>query len=350
MTSINFLNDAILGGWDPNIEYQGTALAAARNSPRAIHRIVAALAWLDAIVNCHSGHFNAAAADLRHLGVKTAAHLHLLDMTPFGRSVGHPILALAYEHAYDLILCNSRQLMSWMHGAGIPIEKLVLVPNAPGHPVDAAVRQKTLALRGSSSNESLNVLFLGRLDRQKGIDRLAEVVKRTRDLDLPVNWRIVGSSVTGDDPAPPILQGLLEPAVFDSQQLTSLYAWADVLVLLSDYEGIPLSVLEAQRLGVVVIATNVGALSEIISNGENGFLVEPGTAIEQTVTLLKFLGEVPALRAKIAASASKVIEWPQAAKELIGIVGAMVDTDRASISQKRPVKKTRTQTGASQPA
>lgn len=341
--SINFLNDEVFDGWDPNAEYQGTALPAARNSPRATSRISAALAWLDAVVNCHSGAFNAAAADLRQLGVKTAAHLHLLDMSPFGRSVGHPMITLAYEHAYDLILCNSHQLESWMHAAGIPYEKLLRVPNAPGHPVESAWRERILAQRRSSCNPRLNVLYLGRLDRQKGVDRLAELVQQTRDLNLPIDWRIVGSRVAGDCPIPPLLDGLQEPAVFESPQLTSLFSWADVMVLLSDYEGVPLSILEAQRLGVVVIATRVGALSEIISHGTSGFLTEPEHSVEQTIDLLKALIDVPKLRSKIAASAFHVIDWPEAAAELIERMTDMVESQRKSSSSMIPAGSHRAQ-------
>jgi glycosyltransferase involved in cell wall biosynthesis len=331
-TSINFLNDAAFGGWDPDSDYQGTTLPAARNNPRAINRIVAALAWLDVVVNCHASEFNAAAANLRRLGVKTAAHLHLLDLTAHGRSVGHPLIALAYEHAYDLILCNSQQLLAWMHGAGIPYEKLVHVPNAPGYPVDEARRETSLAERRSPAKRRINALYIGRLDRQKGIDRLAELVQRTRELDLLIDWRIVGSSVSGDCPTPPILQALLEPPVFESEQLISIFGWADVLVLLSDYEGVPLSVLEAQRLGVVVIATNVGALPEIISHGKTGFLVERETAVEETLHLLGYLIGVPALRSRIASTAaSQVIEWPEAAGAAICRIEALVAAD-----QKRP--------------
>jgi glycosyltransferase involved in cell wall biosynthesis len=336
VSSIHFLNDDAFGSWDSSSEYQGTALPAARKSERASNQIVAVLAWLDAVVNCHSGEFNAAAAALRQLGVKTAAHLHLLDMSPLGRSVGHPLITLAYEHAYDLILCNSQQLMSWMHGAGIPYEKLLHVPNAPGHAVDAEWREKILAQRRSSSNQRLKVIYIGRLDRQKGIDRLADVVKQTRDLELPVEWRIVGSSVTGDFATPPILQAFMEPAVFDSQHLTSLFGWADVMVLLSDYEGIPLSILEAQRLGVVVIATDVGAVSEIISSGKNGFLVERERAVEQTIALLRLLIEARELRSRIGAAASQVMEWPEAAAELIGRITALVDAERKAKSNVVP--------------
>jgi glycosyltransferase involved in cell wall biosynthesis len=332
IASINFLQDPAFGAWDPETEYQGTALSASRKHPRAVNRLVAALAWLDVVVNCHTGEFNAAAAQLRRIGVRTVSHLHILDLSPYGRSVGHPILALAYEHAYDLIVCNSRQLAAWMHAAGIPAEKLLLVPNAPGHPLDQATRESILAERAErqeSPKLSLNALYLGRLDRQKGIDRLAEVVRQTRELDLPVEWRIVGSAITGQETLPPILQGLREPPVFDGQSLTALFAWADVMVLLSEFEGVPLSVLEAQRLGVVVIATNVGALSEIVSNGKNGFLVETDTAIEQAVALLRLFAEVPELRSAVASNAaSQVIEWPQAARALIARIDAMVDAER----------------------
>jgi glycosyltransferase involved in cell wall biosynthesis len=327
--TINMLDDPAFLGSDPAANYQGTFLPAARNSPRAINRMVAALAWLDAVVNCHSSEFNAASANLRQLGIKTAAELQLLDLTPLGRSLGHPLLTLAYEHAYDLILCNSQQLISWMHAAGVPWEKLVLMPNAPGHALEAVTRERILARRRLSSHRGLNALYLGRLDRQKGMERLAEVVKQTRELELPIHWRIVGSHVIEYGPVPPILQELLEPAVFESEQLTSLLDWADVMVLLSDYEGVPLVVLEAQRLGVVVIATDVGALAEIISPGTTGFLVGRETAVEETVSLLGLLAETPSLRCAVAAAASsQVMAWPQAAAEAIRRISALVEDER----------------------
>jgi glycosyltransferase involved in cell wall biosynthesis len=323
--TIHFLCDPAFGSWDPESLYQGTALSSVRRSPHAMHRIVAALAWLDAVINCHSGELNAAAGHLRHLGVVTAAHLHLLDRSPAGRSQGHPLITLAYEHAYDLVCCNSRQLMAWLNGAGIPAQKLVYVPNAPGHPVPMERKRAVLSARRNSTNKRLNALYVGRLDRQKGLDRLAEVVAATRNLDLPVDWRVVGSSVAGDTSLPAILRDLVEPAVFDDEQLIALFAWADVMVLLSGFEGVPLSVLEAQRFGVIVIATNVGALTEIVSSGRTGFLIDPDAALEETVSLLRLLIEAPALRAKMEEAASHVMEWPEAASALIERMSSLVE-------------------------
>jgi glycosyltransferase involved in cell wall biosynthesis len=326
--SINFLHDAMFGGWDGNSLYQGTALPAVGNTPGGISRIVAALGWLDVVINHHSGDLNGAAAALRRLGVVTATHLHLLDHTRFGRPVGHPVLALAYEHAYDLVLCDSNRLLAWMHAAGVPGDKLILVPNAPGHPVGRATRRDVLARRASPRHERLRVLYLGRLDRQKGIGRLADVIAQTRRLDLEIDWRIVGSVVIDAPSPPPLVQDLVEAPVYRAEQLTALFAWADVMLLLSDFEGVPLSVLEAQRLGVVVIATDVGAVAEIIESGVNGLLVRRETAVGDTVDLLRTLIDFPAIRSAIARAAGAVKEWPQTCAALLQRLDALRSASR----------------------
>jgi glycosyltransferase involved in cell wall biosynthesis len=97
------------------------------------------------------------------------------------------------------------------------------------------------------------------------------------------------------------------------------------MVLLSDFEGVPLSVLEAQRAGVVVIATDVGGVAEIIDSGRNGFLVERDCAVEEAADILNLVVNSPNLRPAIAAAAADVIDWPRATAELIQRVTALVD-------------------------
>lgn len=327
--SINFIEGDVFDAWDAQTLYQGTALPAAGSvSTQAVNRLIAAMGWLDVVINSHSGALNAAAAALRQLGVKTITHLHLLDLTPQGRSVGHSMIALAYEHAYDLIACNSRTLMSWMHAAGVPQPKLVFVPNAPGHPLEEKTRVAIVSSRRRLNGGPLHALYLGRLDRQKGIDRLAALIQRTQQLQLPITWRVIGAPVAGDAPLPAPLSGRVEPALYDSDCLTAAFHWADAMVLLSDFEGVPLSVLEAQRAGVVVIATDVGGLREVIDSGRNGFLVAPDSAVDEALEILTLMLGSPGLRPAIAAAAATVTDWPRATSELIERVTAMVDGRR----------------------
>jgi glycosyltransferase involved in cell wall biosynthesis len=70
---------------------------------------------------------------------------------------------------------------------------------------------------------------------------------------------------------------------------THLIAGADVFVLASHHEGLPVTVMEALTLGVPVVAPSVGGLPEVVATGKNGLLVEPGSptaladAIEQAL-------------------------------------------------------------------
>ena len=64
----------------------------------------------------------------------------------------------------------------------------------------------------------------------------------------------------------------------NSNNLESAYLESDIFVLSSDYEGLPLCVLEAASAGVPVVATDVGGVSEAVHHGENGLLVDRGDA------------------------------------------------------------------------
>jgi L-malate glycosyltransferase len=60
---------------------------------------------------------------------------------------------------------------------------------------------------------------------------------------------------------------------------TELIAAADLFVLASHHEGLPVTVMEALTLGVPVVAPAVGGLPEVVTDGENGLLVTPGSPV-----------------------------------------------------------------------
>jgi len=214
-------------------------------------------------------------APLRRRGTKTIASLHVTDLTHLDRPNGHTYLSLGYEHAYDLFACCSQQLLDWCHAMGIPQGKLTLLWNAPSYDLSAAAVEEVMASRLSREPGPLHVLFLGQLDRQKGLDRLTTIVRSGRQAGLPIEWRLIGASVIGDGRQQDLEQLSLEiePPKLTAEELTECYAWADVVLIVSRWEGLPLTILEAMRLGVVVCATAVGAVAEAITHYETGFLL-----------------------------------------------------------------------------
>jgi glycosyltransferase involved in cell wall biosynthesis len=235
--------------------------------------VLGLLGGLEVVVNTHAMAGHALMAQLRRQGTRTYAGLHLVERGPWANPIGNPQIALAYEHAYDGLLVISEQLRDWCIGQGIPPAKLHLVRNAASYPVARRTVAATLAGRAGRGGP-LRALFLGRLDAQKGLDRLAAIIAATRDGVGPeaVEWRVVGRTIFLDEVAPEL--GVpVEPPALSPAALDALYAWADVVVLPSRFEGVPLTVLEAQRLGCVPLATDVGAVAEIIAEAEDGFLV-----------------------------------------------------------------------------
>lgn len=67
----------------------------------------------------------------------------------------------------------------------------------------------------------------------------------------------------------------------------TVYAATDLVVLTSDNEGMPVSLIEAALSGVAAVATRVGSVAEVVADGETGLLVEPSVpALSQAVGLL----------------------------------------------------------------
>jgi glycosyltransferase involved in cell wall biosynthesis len=320
-SSVNFLEDDCQKDWDGNVTYLGTDV-----SPWARHgdhgKAASLMYWLDAVINCHGAGLHGMMGRLKRHGITTVASLHLSDITAAGRPVGHTYLGLAYEHAYDAIAPCSNSLADWCHSMGVPAEKIFTIQNAPGYPQNPELTTRLVdkKLNEDRQQRPLRVLFLGRLDKQKGLLHLISVMTQAKTSAMPIDWKVVGKSIINeDDLSHQQLLSIIEPPVYDESELTALYSWADVLLLLSDYEGLPLTILEAMRQGVVVIATEVGAVSEAL-NDDVGYLVDPNYRVEQTIAALSELinnKEILSIKGSAAASMMKTKTWEVSASSLI---------------------------------
>jgi glycosyltransferase involved in cell wall biosynthesis len=78
---------------------------------------------------------------------------------------------------------------------------------------------------------------------------------------------------------------------------------ADIFALGSDYEGNPLSVIEAMAAGLPIVSTAAGGVPELLQNGEQGFIVQPGHAEELCEAMMTLLKD-PELRRTMGAAAA----------------------------------------------
>ncbi|MGB3296751.1 MAG: glycosyltransferase [Phormidesmis sp.] len=161
------------------------------------------------------------------------------------------------------------------------------------HIIHCGVDPQTFAQKPSSeeaiekSFSPLQLLFVGRLAAAKGLPVLLQslVVLKLKNLD--VRLTVIGD---GEDRAE--LESQVEALGLEtcvnfvgyqsSDAVRGYLQAADVFVMSSFAEGVPVVLMEAMMAGVPVVATQVGGVSELVEEGVNGFLVPPSDV--QTLT------------------------------------------------------------------
>jgi glycosyltransferase involved in cell wall biosynthesis len=140
--------------------------------------------------------------------------------------------------------------------------------------------------------------WIGRMTAVKRTDDVLVAFKRLRDSGVDAVLCMVG-----DGPDRPQLEqrahelGIVRDTLFLGYQedVAQFYAAFDALVLPSSNEGTPVSAIEALAAGRPVVATRVGGVPDVVEEGEDGFLVEPG-ATEELAERLGQLAADPELR------------------------------------------------------
>lgn len=278
--TINFLSDDY-PLWGGPHSFAGHDFLLGGDPTAKVEELLGLLTGLDIVINCQVAPISAVLGELRRRGIKVLGHVHVLDQTFTGRDAGHPYLALAFEHAYDLFLTCSKDMAHWLHGMGVPFAKLLEIPNAPSYEIPQEKVDEVLSERRArgAGGKSLRALYMGRLDTQKGIERLYGAAVELRRRNVEIDWRVIGSEIMNDSPDKSWTSRFAEigitirPPIYSADKITEELAKADVLILPSRWEGAPLTILEAQRLGCVPITAAVGATDELIKNGVDGVLL-----------------------------------------------------------------------------
>jgi len=200
------------------------------------------------------------------------------------------------------VFCPSAYLAELVVSWGIPAARVSVLPNPAPEAPQLAPRAE---LRARFGMNGPTLVFAGRLTTPKALEVGLEALART-DASL---------LVAGEGPDAARLErlaadlGLGKRVRFlgaeERTTVLELFHAADAALLSSRWENFPHSAVEALAVGTPVVATRVGGVPEIVSDGENGFLVPADDADALADAVRRILE--PATRERLAAAASSSV-------------------------------------------
>lgn len=207
-------------------------------------------------------------------------------------------LALAVASEFDLVVVRGRSAARFL-AERTNAPKVAIIPGS----VDLA------RFPASISERRCDLVFVGRLAPTKQPLQFIDIVAAVRRRLPAVRACIVGDGPLMDAMRRRIVELGLEQAIDVRGQVNDAFPFlsdARVFVLTSRSEGLSIAMVEAMISGTVPVVANVGDLADVVSDGENGFLIEPGNIeqyAERAIAILTDEARRQALSAAAARSA-----------------------------------------------
>ncbi|MBR4722792.1 MAG: glycosyltransferase family 4 protein [Muribaculaceae bacterium] len=245
------------------------------------------------------------------LGYKVIAHCHAGHFKEYCDQKGYAKIKRTLDRCDHIIVLSQMWKDFFVNELGYTNVSIV---NNPVEPVEKPSR--SIMMRGK-----LNLLFFGMIIDAKGIFDAIDVISAHKaDLAGHVSLHIGGDGeidrMTDIIVSEDIEEEVRYVGCATGRKKDQLLRDCDVYILPSYFEGMPISILEAMAHGKAIISTTVGGIPEIVANGVNGFLLEPGDK-EGLFNAIKMLLDEPRLITKFGnQSLERVIPfYPKSVKK-----------------------------------
>ena len=237
-------------------------------------------------IHAHHGYLGAwiAMTAARLLGVPFSMTLYGSDLLLYGLYLDTKL----EECAFCLNVSEYNRQYILDHYPGVAPEKLPVVRVGVDIPGQAPAN-----LNPKMNGEPLVLLAVGRLHPVKDHTFLVRACAELHDRKIPFQCFIVG-----EGPEHLVLESLIQQCGLEEnvhllgfvsqERRDSLYDRADVVVLTSRSEGIPVVLMEAMARAKIVLAPAITGIPELVIAGKTGFLYEPGS-MDEFVGCLLFL-------------------------------------------------------------
>lgn len=218
---------------------------------------------------------------------KVIYHIHGAEYHVFYSSSNKVIRGMIKDfiNNTDVIICLSDSWKKFFCKNFTP-RQIEVIPNAV-----SKIEEKPIILE---EREKVKFLFLGRVGKRKGIIELLEASNLLKSSygDMFEVWICGDGNISLFEKQ--IQDYHLESQIkylgwVEGERKVQLLKDADVFVLPSYNEGLPVSMLEAMAYGMPVISTKVGGIPEVVKDKESGFLVEPGDVEALRASMEKFI-------------------------------------------------------------
>ena len=225
----------------------------------------------------------------------------------------------------DKVIAITPWEIEFLLSYGCDKDKIKIIPNGMSDIFYKKIKNNDFRRKIKISDKDKMVLFFGRLNITKGIDKLIEVAKEIskerKDIYFVFRGPDEGMRSLVEKTSKENRNIILIKETRDKEEIAKTYQAADVYVLPSYREGLPLTLFEAMASGLPVIASPVNGIPYEMKEPENGFLVKYGDLSSLKKRILQILDDKK-LAKKISENnkeKAKNYDWDLIYKKTMGL-------------------------------
>lgn len=214
----------------------------------------------------------------------------------------------SYEYADALITVCEKDFHRIRADRRYVEKKMVCIRNGVSIPSEEYM-QPDLLIPNTDIHEKKVIIYVGRLAYEKRVDLIIRMFSYLLILRKDIVLFLIGSGYEKENLVNQVkVEGLENYIVFTGlmEMPEMAYKMCDLMVLLSETEGTPRSILECMSYGKTAVATNVGGLHEIIESGVNGILLDSNDP-QMCANIVNGLLDCPTQLKKMGINARKTI-------------------------------------------